>query len=72
MFYNKLISCLNMFRTHVLIISKLKLHYTASGIVKPIGGRLVDLSQYITNLMYKICFTINFISYLYMFRTHVL
>jgi len=26
------------------------------------------LSQYLTNLMHKICFTISFISYLYMFR----
>jgi len=31
-----------------------------------------DLSQYLTNLMYKICFTISFISCLYMFRAHVL
>jgi len=30
------------------------------------------LSQYLTNLMYKICFTISFISCLYMFRAHVL
>jgi len=29
-------------------------------------------SQYLTNLMYKICFTISFISCLYMFRAHVL
>ena len=29
-----------MFRAHVLIIRKSKLHYTASGIIKPIGGRL--------------------------------
>ena len=29
-----------MFRAHVLIIRRLKLHYTASGIIKPIGGRL--------------------------------
>ena len=32
----------------------------------------VYLSQYLTNLMHKICFTINFISCLYMFRAHVL
>jgi len=31
-----------------------------------------DLSQYLTNLMHKICFTISFISYLYMFRANVL
>jgi hypothetical protein len=30
------------------------------------------LSQYLTNLMHKICFTIGFISCLYMFRAHVL
>ena len=30
------------------------------------------LSQYLTNLMHKICFTMSFISYLYMFRAHVL
>ena len=29
---------------------------------------LVYLSQYLTNLMHKICFTISFISCLYMFR----
>jgi len=30
-----------MFRVHVLIISRSNLHYTASGIITPIGGRLV-------------------------------
>jgi len=30
-----------MFRAHVLIIRRLKLHYTASGIITLIGGRLV-------------------------------
>jgi len=35
------ISCLYMFRAHVLIIRRSKLYYTASGIIKPIGGRLV-------------------------------
>jgi len=30
------------------------------------------LSQYLTNLMHKLCFTISFISCLYMFRAHVL
>jgi len=33
---------------------------------------LSSLSQYLTNLMHKICFTISFISFLYMFRAHVL
>ena len=38
------ISCLYMFRAHVLIIRRSKLHYTASGIITPIGvGR--GLSQ---------------------------
>ena len=32
-----------MFRAHVLIIRRSKLHYTASGIITPIGGRLVRL-----------------------------
>jgi len=31
--YNKFISCLYMFRAHVLIIRRSKLHYTASGII---------------------------------------
>jgi len=31
-----------------------------------------DLTQYLTNFMHKICFTISFISCLYMFRAHVL
>jgi len=35
------ISCLYMFRAYVLIIRRSKLHYTASGIIKSIGGRLV-------------------------------
>jgi len=38
LFYNMLISCLYMFRAHVLIIiMRSKLHYTASGIITPIG-----------------------------------
>jgi len=41
LFYNKFISCLYMFRAHVLIIRRSKLLYTASGIITPIGGRLV-------------------------------
>jgi len=35
------ISCLYMFRVHVLIIRRSKLHYTTSGIITPIGGHLV-------------------------------
>jgi len=37
----RLISCLYTFRAHVLIIRRSKLHYTASGIITPIGGRHV-------------------------------
>jgi len=33
---------------------------------------LYNLSQYLTNMMHKICFTISFIWCLYMFRAHVL
>ena len=40
LFYNKFISCLYIFRAHVLIIRRSKLYYTASGIITPIGGRL--------------------------------
>ena len=32
-FYNKFISCLYMFRAHVLIVRRSKLYYTASGII---------------------------------------
>jgi len=39
--WERTISCLYMFRAHVLIIRRSKLHYTASGIIRPIGGRLV-------------------------------
>jgi hypothetical protein len=35
------ISCLYMFRAHVLIIRRSKLYYTASGIITPVGGRPV-------------------------------
>ena len=40
-FYNKFISCLYMFRAHVLIVRRSKLYHTASGIITTIGGRLV-------------------------------
>jgi len=45
LFYNKLISCLYMFRKHVLIIRRSKLHFTASDIITPIGGRLLQRLQ---------------------------
>ena len=51
-FYNQFISCLYMFRAHVLIVRRPKLYYTTSGIITPIGGRLYN----------------KFISCLYMFR----
>jgi len=38
LFYNKFISCFTCFEQHVLIVRGSKLHYTASGIIKPIGG----------------------------------
>jgi len=37
-----------MFRAHVLIIRRLKLQYIASGIIIPIGGRLVHLVHFMT------------------------
>ena len=33
LFYNKFISCLYVFRAHVLIVRRSKLYYTASGII---------------------------------------
>jgi len=40
LFYNKFISCLYVFRAHVLIIRRSKLHYSASGIIilKQVSG----------------------------------
>ena len=43
--YKKFISCLYMFRAHVLISRRSKLHCTASGIITPIGGRLMHKTQ---------------------------
>ena len=40
-FYNEFISCLYMFRAHVLIVRRSKLYYTVSGIITSIGGRPV-------------------------------
>ena len=37
LFYNKFISCFYMFRGHLLIIRRSKLHYIASGIITPVG-----------------------------------
>jgi len=41
LFYNKFLSCLYMFRAHVFFVRRFKLYYTASGIVKHVGGRPV-------------------------------
>ena len=54
-----------MFREHVLIIRRSQLHYTASGLITAIGGRLVHGLR-------ENCFTLSFISCLYMFQAHVL
>jgi len=37
LFCKEFISCLYMFRGHVLIIRRSKFHYTASGITTPVG-----------------------------------
>jgi hypothetical protein len=42
------ISCRYMFWAHVLIIRRSNLHYTASGIITPIGGRLVLLTVHLS------------------------
>jgi len=47
------ISCLYMFRAHTFIIRRSKLHYTASGIIKPIGGRLVHRLREDGNMVHK-------------------
>jgi len=36
-----------MFRAHVLIIRRSKLHYTASGIIKPIGVKKIFASSWL-------------------------
>jgi len=43
-----------MFRAHVLIIKKSKLHYTASGVVTPIGCRLVHRLREDVKKMYSL------------------
>ena len=45
LFYNKFISCLYMFRAHVLIIRRAKLHYTASGIITHVLETCRDMKQ---------------------------
>jgi hypothetical protein len=41
LFYSKFISCLYMFRAPCAHRQEVKLYYTASGIITPIGGRPV-------------------------------
>ena len=41
LFYNKFIICLYMFRALCTHHQEVKLYYTASGIVTPVGGRPV-------------------------------
>ena len=36
------ILCLYMFQAHVLIIRRSKLHYTASGVITPIGAMIPE------------------------------
>ena len=45
LFYKKFISYLYKFRAHVLIIRRSKLHYTASGIITPIGLLIPEAVQ---------------------------
>ena len=52
LFYNKFISGLYMFRAHVLIIRKSKLHYTASGIIIPIGMMIPEVKIALHSLWY--------------------
>jgi len=40
------ISCLYMFRAHVLIIGRSKLHYTASGIITRVGVMIPDVEAW--------------------------
>ena len=40
-FYNKFIICLYMFRALCAHHQEVKLYYTASGIITPVGGRSV-------------------------------
>ena len=47
------------------IFAKLKTSYSEQNNI------ILRLTQYLTNLMHKICFTISFISYLYMLQAHV-
>jgi hypothetical protein len=41
LFYSKFIICLYMFRALCAHHQEVKLYYTASGIITPVGGRMV-------------------------------
>ena len=43
-----------MFRAHVLIIRRSKLHYTASGIITPIGVMIPDKTYCETNFVHQV------------------
>jgi len=58
LFYNKFISCLYMFRAHVLIIRSI-LHYTATGIIIPIGVHLVHVHRLIKDYLSIFILVIN-------------
>ena len=71
MFYNKIILCLCMFRAHVLIIRRSKLHYTASGIITPIGGRLRRPPTGVTiHGAYIVSFSVYYYYYYYYYHHH--
>ena len=45
LFHNKFYLCLYMFRAHVLIIRRSKLHYAASGIITPVGVMIPEATR---------------------------
>jgi len=57
LFNNTFISRLYMFRAHVFIISRSKLHYTASGIITSIGGLLVQVLLHACTCFEHMCST---------------
>jgi len=63
-----------MFRVIPLIqeYTRMQLELIVSEALHNIKNYLISLSRYLTNLMHKICFTLSFISCLYMLRAHVL
>jgi len=51
LFYNKFIICLYMFRALCAHHQEVKLYYTASGIITPVGGRPVHTGRPPTGVM---------------------